>query len=147
MLSLGGDVSGVEQLELRLKALNDPSFGEKVLDEGLALLLNRIRTRFLAEEGPDGAWKQSMAGLKRKSGGYTYRKGRRYTGTGTLFETGNLFHSIQAAASSLGVRSIKTDIPYATALQDAGWVFMGFSDQDAFLMERLVIRRIEEYLK
>lgn len=147
MLGLSGEITGIEQLEKRLKALNDPKFGEEVLDEGLAMLLARIKSRFLAEEGPDGPWTPSLAGIKRKAGGYTYRKGKKYTGTGTLFESGNLFHSIQAAASAPGLRSIQTDIPYAPFLQDAGWLFMGFNDDDVFLMEKLVLRRIEEVTK
>lgn len=129
------------------------SLYESILDEAQSILLDRVRKRFLAETSPSGVpWKQSRRGLFRKGGGYTYRNGRGYTGTGTLFETGTLFHSIQAFPSSEPFsRSIGTDVPYAQALQagDGGtaWEFLGFSPDDLTMFEKLVLLRVKEALE
>ncbi|NOQ30241.1 MAG: hypothetical protein GQ570_03865 [Helicobacteraceae bacterium] len=79
---------------------------EKVLDTAEAVILNRIRTRFLAEVDTDGKpWIPSKAGQKRRSSG----------GTGTLFASGALFHSIHAIRVSTTERSVtfdQTQAPY-----------------------------------
>lgn len=57
-----------------------------LLDRAAAVILNRVRTRFLAETDPSGKkWPPSKRGLQRRAKG----------DTGTLFDTGSLFHSIQ----------------------------------------------------
>lgn len=134
--------------------IQDPNFQEEVLDEALSILLNRIRQRFLSEVDPDGVpWIPSKAGLRRKSGGYTYRNGGKYTGTGTLFETGTLFHSIQGIRGPTPFsRVISTDVPYARELQEEAthggtWVFLGFGQDDMYVFEKLVIKRVKEALK
>lgn len=137
--------------EVSLNSLTHALDVESILDEAEALMLNRIRTRFLAESGPDGKWKPSAAGLLRKSGGYTTRGGKKYSWTGTLFETGTLFHSIQAFREDDNTRGIGTDVPYSVYLQNGTAkmpprVFLGFNDEDMSLMVRLVIMRIEEVL-
>lgn len=135
-ITLGGIKQVLEKLA-KLEASLDPT---EILDEAEALLLNRIRTRFLAETDPDGnKWPESKAAKKRRAAG----------GTGTLFDTGTLFHSLQAYAKGLDERAIGTDVPYAPFLQ-AGTdkmpsrVFLGFSAEDMTLVERLVMLRIEE---
>lgn len=114
---------------------------EEILDEAEALLLNRIRTRFLAETGPDGQkWEESLAAKERRKKG----------GTGTLFDTGTLFHSIQAFAAGPNERAIGTDVFYAPYHNNGqGQVkreFMGFSSEDIDLYERLVLLRVQEAL-
>lgn len=131
--------------------IQDPQLKEAILDEALSLLLNRVRARFLSEVNPDGVpWIPSKAGLRRKSGKYTYRNGRKYTGTGTLFETGTLFHSIQAIRGSAPFeRVIKSDVPYGLKHQlglEGMEVreFLGFGEDDLSLFEKLVIKRVKE---
>lgn len=149
MLSL--TLEGFEETILALTKLEGALDSEDIQDEAEALLLNRIRTRFLAEEGPEGPWIPSVAGMVRKAGGYTTRNGKRYTSTGTLFETGTLFHSIQAAREDDNTRVIFTDVPYAKFVHDGTKylptrVFLGFNDEDLSLMVRRVLQRIEEVL-
>lgn len=120
-----------------LKSLNAALDPDDLADEATALLLNRIRTRFLNEEGPDGKWKPSKAAIKRRAKG----------GTGTLFNTGTLFHSIQAVRTEEGTRSIQTDVPYGKYHQygkgDMHRVFLHFKDDDVTLVEKLISRRIK----
>ena len=57
----------------------------------------------------------------------TARKG----GTGTLFDTGRLFRSIQLSAeSSEDMRIISTDVPYAKDVHPR-WPFMGVNQDDS----------------
>ena len=143
---------GFEALQKKLNVLSSPEFGTDVLDQGLAIFLNRIRTRFRSELGPDNApWTPSLAGLIRKSGKFTYRNGKKYTATGTLFETGNLWHSIQAFdTGKKDTRGIATDVVYAKYLQKdlstGPWVFMASGDDDMTVFERLVLKRVVEAL-
>lgn len=119
------------------KSLNQ----EKILDEAEALFLNRIRTRYLAETSPDGVkWKPSKAGEYRRSKG----------GTGTLFDKGTLFHSIQAFAPKPNERTIGTDVFYAKKHNEGldgmeRREFMGFSKDDQELFEKLVLLRVKEH--
>ena len=122
-----------------------------------AALLNRIRTRFLAEQDPDGAqWIPSTHGERRKAGGKTFRvvKGvkKSFTGTGTLFETGALFHSIQLGQATGGEVGIGTDVPYAGPLQrgEDGQpvrIFLGFGGDDVKLATDIIDRRIASLLE
>lgn len=151
MVSLTVKVSGLNEVtESTFSKIKDPKLHEAILDEALSILLNRVRQRFLSEVDPDGqSWIPSAAGLKRRSGGYTYRNGRKYTGTGTLFESGTLFHSIQAFRGEEPFsRVIKTDVPYAKHLQhgenEGPWIFLGFGGDDLTLFENLVLKRVKE---
>ena len=115
---------------------------EEILDEASALLLNRIRTRFLAKVDPEGnPWVPSKAGLLREKRG----------GPGTLFKTGRLFRSIQLAGTGPNQRKIATDVPYGFRHQyGVGGlqkrVFLGFSTEDAALVERLLEVRARRIL-
>jgi len=74
------------------------------LDQSAAAILNRLRTTFLAETDPSGTpWIPSHAGQRRRAKG----------GTGTLFNTGTLFRSIQLSSPQQNVRVISTDVGYA----------------------------------
>lgn len=59
---------------------------DAVLDEAATIIVNHTRQRYLEEVNPDGEpWIPSRAGIAR----------RRTGGTGTLFDTGTLWRSIQ----------------------------------------------------
>lgn len=112
---------------------------QEILDESEALLLNRIRQRFLAEEGPDGEmWEQSQRA--------------RATDGKTLYDTGTLFHSLQAYADGLNGRAIGTDVPYARFHQLGTKrlpvrAFLGFNEEDLLLCERRILQRVAEALE
>lgn len=143
MLQITPSFSGYEEIQARLAQLDNPKLVDDILDEGTAILLNRIRTRFLGEVDPDDAtWIPSKAGLKRRAMG----------GTGTLFDTGTLFHSIQAfQPSEPGSRGLGTDVFYAPYLQNGTHrmpprVFLGFGEEDISVVSALVLRRVSEAL-
>lgn len=122
---------------------------EKILDEAGAVILHRTKQRFLAEKDPDdNPWPPSTRGIIRRSGGYTRssRTGRRYTGTGTLYETGLLFQSIQYFRPGPGKREIGTDVPYAKNHQNGIGVtirrFLGVSESDQALLKDIVLRNL-----
>lgn len=140
-LELELDTRKVDKLLLSLEEATDTT---RILDEALALLLNRIRTRFLAKQDPDGdPWVPSEAGLKREKSGFP----------GTMFDTGNLFRSIQGSGTGdrEPTRKISTDVEYG-AYHQYGTAkliprpFLGFNDSDADLIQRLIVKRIGEVL-
>lgn len=115
---------------------------EGILDEATAIQLNRIRTRFLSEIDPEGKpWVPSQAAIRRRKKG----------GTGTLFDTGRLFRSIQAAATGPNERRIYTDVPYAPLHQHGigqeQRIFLGFSAEDVEIMNRLVALRMQRLVE
>lgn len=118
---------------------------DEILDGAAAFLISRVLSRFLAENGPDGTpWIPSRAGMARRLKG----------GTGTLYDTGRLFRSIQVHRDSEGQRRISTDVPYATLMQRGGGPFnlpprpfLGFNQQDESMVKQIVNLRISEMLK
>jgi phage gpG-like protein len=138
------EVKGQSELETKIRQLHEGLDTAKILDEGAALLFNRMRSRFLIESDPTGQrWPVSQAAIRRN------RTGR---GGGTLFNTGKLFRSLQIYATSGTTREIGTDVtaggfPYGKVHQ-FGWgglprrEFLGFGDEDVGLMSQLIIRRI-----
>lgn len=146
------ELIGLDALETRLRTLTDEALNERdILDEAGAALFNRIRTDFLNEIDPDGnPWVPSKAGLARRAHG----------GTGTLFDTGRLFHSLQLYATGDDERAIGTNVEYAQKLQQGGWfpfdnpklapqpprVFLGFGEEDSLIVERIVQTRIQQAL-
>lgn len=129
-----------------LSTVTDPG---AILDDATAVILNRIRTRFLAEEGPDGPWVPSIRGAIRKAGGFTFQGDKGFTGTGTLFESGTLFHSIQAVRVSDETRSIQTNVPYAAKHQlGLGTIarpFMGINQGDVAFVEKVIKNRLGKF--
>jgi hypothetical protein len=120
---------------------------EAVLDEGAAIILNRIRERFLKEIDVDSnPWVPSAAGLARRAKG----------GTGTLFDSGDLWRSIQLHSSTPGERTIGAGVPYAKKIQEGGWhaydnpklplqpprTFIGASADDVSMMQKLFAKRL-----
>lgn len=133
-----------ERLIRRFEKIKDEIDTEALLDEAGALLLNRIRTSFLREQDPDDKpWIPSQAAIKRRQQG----------GSGTLFDTGNLFRSIQLGTRGLGVRVIATDVPYGKFHQFGVpgrlpiRMFLGFGEKDEELVERLLTQRLERLLR
>lgn len=131
--------SGIAGTLAQLRKLADALSPDEILDEAQALILNRNRARFLDQVSPDGQkWKPSRRALR--------------TGGATLFHTGKLFHSLQASVSGVNERTVGTDIPYAAPHQFGtgnmpARKFLGVSDNDLFVLERLVLARIQEAAK
>lgn len=150
MTTISISVTTSAELRKKLDALASHQLTTEILDEAQSMLLNRIRTRFLAQEGPGGKWKPSKAGLVRRGGGFTWSNGKKWTGTGTLFASGTLFHSIQAHAVGPNSRSISSDVYYGMFLQKSQhgpWVFLGANADDLSMIEKGVIRRIKALLQ
>jgi len=135
------DLKGFVGNENFLKQIKEALLPDEVADEAGAILLNRIRTRFLDEETPDGErWIESRAAKSRRSSG---------RGGGTLFDSGTLFHSIQLFKRGTGVRAIATDVPYAKDHQlgqngNLRREFLGFGAEDTNVVKRLVIARLDK---
>lgn len=138
------EISGSEEVFKQLQnvqgLLIDPT---AILDEAAALILNRMRRNFLTQTAPDGTkWPESAAARRRAETG---------RGGGTLFDTGQLFRSIQLFSIGPNERSIATDVEYApihnygTAKMIAR-VFMGFSEADAALAQGVALKKIKEAL-
>jgi phage virion morphogenesis protein len=133
-------VQGQAGLERTLNDLSKALVVRDILDEASAVLLGRIRQRFLDETDPDGvAWIPSRASRLRAGGG-------------TLFDTGRLFHSIQLFSVDEESRAIGTNVPYAPFHQFGTRTlprrqFLGFSDEDATIVEGLIIKRVQEALE
>lgn len=86
----------IERMLGRIEHATDPDIiAELVADPLLQFNLER----FLNESGPDGPWPPSARGERRKAGIPTKSSvtGGYYAGTGTLFESGTLFDSIDVA--------------------------------------------------
>lgn len=132
-----------EDFSLRLQQLLKVLQPEKMLDEAGALLLNRMRRRFLAETDPFGnKWIPSQSSIRRRKRG----------GTGTLFATGRLFHSIQLAGTGPNQRFIGSDVMYGKHHQYGTpklpvRMFLGFNDADATAVEALLRRRLQAAAK
>jgi hypothetical protein len=137
---------------------------ENVLDTAAAIILNRTRRRFLEELNPQGEpWPPSQAAIKRRSTLTPTKSGKLRRGTGTLFETGMLWRSIQLAPHTgdlfgdVGERSIM-----AGAFNDRGTEyghfhqfgtrmlpkreFLGINMDDVELFEHRILQQVAEKL-
>jgi phage gpG-like protein len=121
----------------------------QILDEGAAVIYNRMRARFLTETDPMGVkWPPSRAAIRRANSG---------RGGGTLFDTGRLFRSIQLYAESATTRAIGTNVtspkgyPYAEKHQwGIGFpqrMFLGFAQEDLDIMSKVIINRLARGLR
>lgn len=125
---------------VRLRVFLRQELPNEVMDEALAILLSNTRRRFLAQTSPEGdKWPESWAARGREKSG---------RGGGTLFDTGRLFHSIQALNHKNGMGEIYTDVPYGQKHQDGtdGMVmrrFLGMGPESR-LIEMLIQRRLQE---
>ena len=137
------EVRGIDEFISKVGGALSPEAQATAVDQAGALLLNRIRTRFLAETDPDGQkWVQSRSARRREQSG---------RGGGTLFDTGRLFNSIQFFKTQGGVASIGTDVPYSEEHQlgtkgQIQRVFLGFNAEDVSLTEDIVARAIQRGL-
>lgn len=143
MSSVSIKVGNIPAIVRKFKELGQDLSDNRVADAAAALLLDANRKRFLSEVDPDNQpWTPSKAGLARRAKG----------GSGTLFDTGALFHSIQAFRASGGMAEIGTDIPYARKHQEGIGVekrmFLGINDDDTErvldLVERMVARAADD---
>lgn len=113
---------------------------ETALDKSAAAILNRLRASFLAETTPSGEkWVQSFSAIRRRKKG----------GTGTLFDTGRLFRSIQLFKSEKGQRAIGTDVPYGVKHQEGldgmvKRVFLGFTDEHTTLATAIFVNELKK---
>jgi phage gpG-like protein len=142
------NVQGLKEVQAELRKARDfPRDAlPQVLTEAGALLLNRIRTRFLQQTDPNGQkWPESQAAKDRAADPTG--------GGGTLFDTGKLFRSIQLRKGGTREklkRYIYTDVPYGAYHQfgrgQQQRIFLGFSNGDIKVIERLVQARLLEVL-
>lgn len=108
----------------------------KILDQVDAMLFNRTRTRYLAQQTPDGeTWEKSNAA--------------REENRQTLFDTGNLFHSIQLYRISESKSMQGTDVSYAEAHNEGkqGQVkreFLGFGEDDEQLAHDYILKYLTD---
>lgn len=140
----------VQDLHKKFEILRKETDPLKVLDEAGAVLLNRVRKRFLNEVDPDGnPWKPSRAGIRRRSKG----------GTGTLFDTGRLYRSIQLAPTQtkplaqgeMAESTIFTDVEYGAAHQYGTKRlpkrrFLGINQDDMEIYGKVLARRLNQEL-
>lgn len=142
-------VVGQPGLDKAIKGLKDALDTTKILDEGAAVIYNRMRARFLIQMDPSGnKWPVSQAALRRAKSG---------RGGGTLFDTGKLFRSIQLFADSATTRSIGTNVtskfgfPYAEKHQfGIGFPqrqFLGFGEEDLEAMQLVILNRVIKGLR
>lgn len=130
--------------------LNELGIKDAVVEgmaEATGLMLNRVRARFLKQEDATGkAWEPSFAAFRRSFG-----IGKK--GGGTLFDTGNLFHSIQVYKAVNPMQyAIGTDVPYGKHHQfGEGKLpvreFLGWNQADANLARAVLVRRIKNALE
>lgn len=138
MSSVSIKVGNIPAIVRKFKEMGQDLSDNRVADAATALVLDANRKRFLAETDPDDQpWVPSKAGAARRAKG----------GTGTLFDTGTLFHSIQAFRASGGVAEIGTNVPYARKHQEGigveKRVFLGISENDTERVLDLVERMVE----
>ncbi|QIN95173.1 tail protein [Stenotrophomonas phage vB_SmaS_DLP_3] len=141
MLRLTLDDTGLDQV---LALITEATDATVLVDEAAAILLSRIRRRYLDQVDPDGIkWIPSYASkLRAKTG----------RGGGTLYDTGRLFNSIQLYADTDHSRLIGTDVPYGKIHNDGlgnavKRRFLGANEEDNQLMYKLVVSRIKKALK
>lgn len=137
LLSVDIDIAAaLQQLGATVGSLQAKINTNEILDAAGAALLNRTRTRYLREVDPDEvAWLPSKAALRRRLLG----------GTGTLFKTGTLFHSIQLHKLGPFDRAISTDVPYAKYNQPVRQ-FLGFSQDDEQVFSTIVTNMVNRAL-
>lgn len=126
-----------------------------ILDDAAAIIISRVRRRFMKMENPDGTrWKPSKAAGLRASGKATRGgDGVKHVGGQTLFCSGRLYHSIQVVRSGVNERKVKTDVPYAGYVhgpsklsayaESMNWNIMGVNEEDMFLIKEMIMRRLQ----
>lgn len=140
-------LEGSDKLQIKVDGVHKAIEIRDILDQAAAMILARIRQRFLDQTAPDGTkWPVSAAALERAASG---RDG------GTLFDTGKLFHSIQVHTEGENSRAISTDAANDHGVQygvfhQYGTIhlpkrpFLGFSDDDIQLVEKMIEKRLKD---
>ena len=120
----------------------DESDFERISNDVAQQILENNRKRFLNEEGPNGPFPPSKRGQIRKSGGYTRssRDGRYYTGTGTYYETGTLYKSIDVKVGGGGKITVFYTDPIGDYLKGP---LVGFGDEDIALINKQITKRFK----
>lgn len=143
MIRIG--IRGNPEFSEVLESINEALDPTIPLDQAAALLLHRMRARFLAQTAPGGwKWKRSRAAEIRE------QEGR---GGDTLFDTGNLFRSIQLSIDPTDpmARIIGTDVKYAPFHQegkgDMFRPFIGFNEEDQDIAFRVLARYVATTLQ
>jgi phage gpG-like protein len=122
----------------------------EILDRSIAVVFRNNKKRFLAQEDPDGkAWPESMAAKRRRT---DVSKGGEGRDGGTLFNTGDLFHSLEVRTEGRNGRVLYTDIPYARRHQEGtdGMIerkFLGFGDDDITMTRKIMIEEYNRRIK
>lgn len=132
MISLSVNPGYETSIDAVLNGIKDKIDSKGILDDALAAMFHRNQARYLAERNPDNVpWIPSKAGIKRKAKG----------GTGTLFRSGVMFHSIQPHNDGPEDRSISTDVHYAkyALTKEPMRPFLGFNQEDMTVYVRIVI--------
>jgi phage virion morphogenesis protein len=149
MIHLEMQIIGLPALERKLRGLSEALDTRAILDEGAAVLFNRMRTRFIQEVDPEGTpWPQSQAAARRKEKGVI---------GGTLYESGRLFRSLELFAPDATSRAIGTNaqsasgFPYPKMHQfglggQERRQFLGFGQEDVQTMLDVILRRVVEGL-
>jgi phage gpG-like protein len=137
------------QLQQVLDTVHEALDVEQVLDMAASIILNNTRARYLEEKNPEGKhWPPSEAAIKRRRAG----------GTGTLFETGTLWRSIQLVDSNpAGERTIQAGAENEKGVEYGHFhqygtkflpirEFLGVVESDIELFEARVMQRVAEAL-
>jgi phage gpG-like protein len=147
------DLGPLNEAVQAILGLDFEEIGHEAVTDSSAVLLNRIRTNFLATRDPLGRqWEPSYAAFRRSFGiGANGQKLKRGAGGKTLFDTGNLFHSIQLYSVSPLEMGIATDVEYGIYLQEGtkympAREFLGFGEEDFDIAYGVLLSKIDEAL-
>lgn len=137
-------VEGLPALEEKMQRLVSAMDTRTILDQSAALLLHNIMQRFLQQVSPDG---EPWAPLKPA----TQKQHDARGGGGILFASGKLFRSLQVFQVDATSRGLGTDVPYGKfpqfgTINMPARVFLGFSENDAQVVEQLLLRTAQEAL-
>lgn len=148
-------VHGIKEVAALLGKVKLAMDADSIADEASAMLLNRIRTRFLRQTSPEGkVWPVSRAAMIRKQKGI---------GGGTLFDTGALFHSLEVVRGPKGERILRVNpetknkkgtlVESYARTHQLGLkgmpkrVFLGFSKDDESMAVAIIRTRLREVLQ
>jgi phage gpG-like protein len=136
------DYSGFSGIFSTLEQLQSTPLATEVADAASAAFYRRLKWRFLQKLDSSGTkWPVSEAALIRAAKGI---------GGGTLYDTGNLYKSIQLYSISPTERSIGTDVEYAGWMNDGTRhpfnpprEFMGVGEDDITLVRAVVTKVLQ----
>lgn len=131
----GAGFGEIFEQSFRFRNLEVPTAA--IEDMMAAVMLARVRKRFMTQQNPDGSkWPVTRSARLRAAGTPVYAQGGKYapggykTGGGTLFASGNLFHSIQLKRKMGGGAAIMSDVPYASKYMNKRYTIIGTSENE-----------------